>query len=288
MDWLRQDESHMLAYKQLRKTYDIALWAQERRTPSAAGNRLRRYLMPFFRAAAVAAVVLLAAYFYKGHLLRQADGAGQSVYAPAGQHVELLLADGTQVWLNSGSRLVFPGRFDGTVRQVELDGEGYFKVSPCAERPFIVHTERCDVKVLGTEFNVLAYRGDTVWETALLKGAVEILPRKADAPAMKLEPGTVARLERDVLVKDRLYATDCFRWREGLICFNNISLRDMIAKLKLYYDVDFIVRRPEILDVHYTGKFRTNDGIEHVMRVLSLSNLFRYAKDEKTNVITIY
>ena len=110
----------------------------------------------------------------------------QTVVVPAGQHAELYLADGTHVWLNSGSRLTFPGRFSKKVRHVELDGEGYFKVSSNIKQPFIVGTNRCNIRVLGTEFNVLAYEKDSIWETALLEGAVEILQKKSEVSLMKL------------------------------------------------------------------------------------------------------
>lgn len=289
MEWLQQDEQHVREYRRLRKLYDIALWrADESQTSSVAGKgRMRRCFMLLRRVAAVAAV-LVCIWLYGYYADHVAGSENQTVYVPAGQHAELMLADGTQVWLNSGSRFTFPTRFGRRTRRVELDGEGYFKVNRCEGKPFIVNTSRCDVKVLGTEFNVLAYRNDTVWETALLKGSVEVLPKGEETFVVKLEPGTLLRLDREKLVKERIYATDYFRWREGLICFDNISLRDMLEKLKLYYDVEFAVENPQILDVHYTGKFRTRDGIEHVMRVLSLSNKFHYTKDEDRNIVTIY
>ena len=203
----------------------------------------------------------------------------QTVVVPAGQHAELYLADGTHVWLNSGSRLTFPGRFSKKVRHVELDGEGYFKVSSNIKQPFIVGTNRCNIRVLGTEFNVLAYEKDSIWETALLEGAVEILQKKSEVSLMKLKPGDMARLSKNQLTKEKI--------QEGLICFNDISLRDIMEKLKLYYDVNFVINNQQILDAHYTGKFRTHDGIEHVIRVLALNNKFTYIKDNESNTITI-
>ena len=141
--------------------------------------------------------------------------------------------------------------------------------------------------VLGTEFNVLAYEKDSIWETALLEGAVEILQKKSEVSLMKLKPGDMARLSKNQLTKEKIHTTDYFRWKEGLICFNDISLRDIMEKLKLYYDVNFVINNQQILDAHYTGKFRTHDGIEHVIRVLALNNKFTYIKDNESNTITI-
>lgn len=88
------------------------------------------------------------------------------MYLPA-QRAELMLSDGTKVWLNSLSTLTFPGHFNGDIRNVKLDGEGYFAVTKNAKQPFIVETNKCNVKVLGTEFNVMAYATDNIWGNGL-------------------------------------------------------------------------------------------------------------------------
>ena len=97
----------------------------------------------------------------------------------------------------------------------------------------------------------------------------------------------MASLKGNRLVKGRIKEVDYFLWREGLLCFNDISVRDMIEKLKLYYGVDIVVNNTRILKNRYTGKFRTKDGVEHVLKVLKLNNKFTYTKNDETNVITI-
>ena len=140
---------------------------------------------------------------------------------------------------------------------------------------------------MGTEFNVLAYAKDSLWETSLLEGAVDILvPGKATG-GMRLEPNTMATLKGNKLVKELIKEPEYFLWREGLLCFNNISVGDMIEKLKRYYGVDIGVTNTKILSNRYTGKFRTKDGVEHVLKVLRLNNKFTYTKNDETNVITI-
>ena len=237
--------------------------------------------------AAVLAIVLLGTHYWTGKHQVPEDKTWQSIYVPAGQRAELMLADGTKVWLNSRSTLTFPGSFKGNIRNVKLDGEGYFAVTKNVEQPFIVETNKCNVKVLGTEFNVMAYAADSVWETSLLEGAVEILVPGSNNSGMRLEPNMMASLKGNRLVKGRIKEVDYFLWREGLLCFNDISVRDMIEKLKLYYGVDIVVNNTRILKNRYTGKFRTKDGVEHVLKVLRLNNKFTYTKDDETNVITI-
>lgn len=290
-EWIQENPGNMREYMAQRKLYDMALW----RTESVAEKKkeekkhfsLRSIWVEAAKVAAVFAIVLLGMHYWSGKDEVQEKETLQSIYVPAGQRAELMLADGTKVWLNSRSTLTFPGNFKGEIRNVKLDGEGYFAVVKNVEQPFIVETHRCNVKVLGTEFNVTAYATDSVWETSLLKGAVEILVPGLTNSGMKLEPNTMASLKGNKLVKGRIKESDYFLWREGLLCFNNISVRDMIEKLKLYYGVDIVVNNPRILKNHYTGKFRTKDGVEHVLKVLRLNNKFTYTKDDETNVITI-
>ena len=149
--------------------------------------------------------------------------------------------------MNANSSLTFPVRFGEGERRVQLDGEGYFEVAHDAQRPFFVATSRYDVKVLGTEFNVLAYATDSVWETSLLKGKVEILDSGEKEGGILLEPYTRARLCGQKLLKDSIRDEEHFLWREGLISFKEMPIYEVMRKLELYYDVDIVVNNEKIL-----------------------------------------
>ena len=289
--WIQENPENMREYMAQRKLHDMVLWRMEPVAEENSRERkhfsLRGICMEAAKIAAVLAIVLLGTHYWTGKHQVPEDKTWQSIYVPAGQRAELMLADGTKVWLNSRSTLTFPGSFKGNIRNVKLDGEGYFAVTKNVEQPFIVETNKCNVKVLGTEFNVMAYAADSVWETSLLEGAVEILVPGSNNSGMRLEPNMMASLKGNRLVKGRIKEADYFLWREGLLCFNDISVRDMIEKLKLYYGVDIVVNNTRILKNRYTGKFRTKDGVEHVLKVLKLNNKFTYTKDDETNVITI-
>ena len=267
-EWIQENPENMREYMAQRKLHDMALWRTEPVAEENSRERkhfsLRGVCMEAAKIAAVLAIVLLGTHYWTGKHQVPEDKTWQSIYVPAGQRAELMLADGTKVWLNSRSTLTFPGSFKGDIRNVKLD-----------------------VKVLGTEFNVMAYAADSVWETSLLEGAVEILVPGSNNSGMRLEPNMMASLKGNRLVKGRIKEVDYFLWREGLLCFNDISVRDMIEKLKLYYGVDIVVNNTRILKNRYTGKFRTKDGVEHVLKVLRLNNKFTYTKDDETNVITI-
>ena len=286
LEWIEESPEHLQEYRAQRTLYDLALWRTDIDIKETASEKRFSWKEPVrevLKIAAIFALVFVGSYYWWNR--PEKSEAVQSVYVPAGQRAELVLADGTKVWLNSQSRLTFPAAFGGEARNVRLDGEGYFAVKADEEHPFIVETGRYDVRVLGTEFNVTAYASDSVWRTALLKGKVEIT---GQGVRMKLEPDMQACLDGGALVKKPIGNKDHFRWREGLICFNDISLENMMKKLELYYGVRIVVRNKDILHNHYTGKFRTRDGIEHVLRVLKLNNRFTYTKDDETNVITIY
>ena len=289
--WIQENPENMREYMAQRKLHDMVLWRTEPVAEENSRERkhfsLRGVCMEAAKIAAVLAIVLLGTHYWTGKHQVPEDKTWQSIYVPAGQRAELMLADGTKVWLNSRSTLTFPGSFKGNIRNVKLDGEGYFAVTKNVEQPFIVETNKCNVKVLGTEFNVMAYAVDSVWETSLLEGAVEILVPGSNNSGMRLEPNMMASLKGNRLVKGRIKEADYFLWREGLLCFNDISVRDMIEKLKLYYGVDIVVNNTRILKNRYTGKFRTKDGVEHVLKVLKLNNKFTYTKNDETNVITI-
>ena len=226
-EWIQENPENMREYMAQRKLHDMALWRTEPVAEENSRERkhfsLRGGCMEAAKIAAVLAIVLLGTHYWTGKHQVPEDKTWQSIYVPAGQRAELMLADGTKVWLNSRSTLTFPGSFKGNIRNVKLDGEGYFAVTKNVEQPFIVETNKCNVKVLGTEFNVMAYAADSVWETSLLEGAVEILVPGSNNSGMRLEPNMMASLKGNRLVKGRIKEADYFLWREGLLCFNDCS-----------------------------------------------------------------
>ncbi len=167
-----------------------------------------------------------------------------------------------------------------------MDGEGYFDVAKDAEKPFTVKTEKYDIRVLGTEFNVTAYSASSNFETSLLKGSVEVSSSDTHT-TVRLEPNTRTYIENGKLKKGIIEHDTYFLWKEGLICFYDEPVGKMIEKLELYYDVKIDVQNKELLRNRYSGKFRTKDGVEHVLKVLQLKNKFTYTKDNDLNLIII-
>ena len=138
----------------------------------------------------------------------------------------------------------------------------------------------------GTSFNLLAYHTSKIFETSLLEGSVEVLEPETEKGIM-LEQNDRICLENNQLVLSKIHHFNYFLWKEGLISFDNESFPEMVKKLELYFDLNIHVQNESINKYRCTGKFRTKDGIEHILKVLQLSNKFNFKIDEKLNTITI-
>jgi ferric-dicitrate binding protein FerR (iron transport regulator) len=173
------------------------------------------------------------------------------------------------------------------MRNVKLSGEGFFKVARDVQKPFIVSTENYEVKVLGTEFNVLAYPKSNLFEISLLEGSLEVSKPESDLEIL-LKPHDMIYQKGNTLIKKSIDDFNYFLWKDGIISFDNESFLDMVKKLELYFDLKIVVKNESINQYHCTGKFRSKDGIEHILKVLQLNNQFSFKIDEKLNNIIIY
>lgn len=189
------------------------------------------------------------------------------VEAPKGQRVYVTLADGTAVWLNPCTRLKVPNIFDGKQRVVELEGEGFFKVKKNPDAPFTVRTSKYNVRVLGTEFNVFAYPGSDAFETELVKGSVYVYD-KANKQGMYLQPDEKVFAADGRLRKVASNYKQHLLQREGIFTFGDRPFGELLKRLELWYGVRFTVKRPEILNEIYSGKFRQSDDIGNILQAI--------------------
>lgn len=287
-EWLDADIANMKHYQQLCRLYEIGFWHEKPETAALSFKKKFRWQNIMREAVKIAAVFILGFTFnYWLNRGVEEDIAMQTVHVPAGQNAQLTLADGSKVWLNAGSTLNFPTRFIEGKRQVTLEGEGFFEVKANKEKPFIVSTSIYDIKALGTSFNVNAYKQSKEFETALLTGKVEISDRITDR-VLSLTPNSRAVLRNNGLSVIPIESKDYYLWREGILYFDE-PLTEVLDKLKLYFDVNIDVKNKSVLENkrHCTGKFRTRDGLDHILNVLQLTNHFTYKKDEEKNLIII-
>ena len=292
--WLDSDPDHMKEYLALHKLHDITIWqttsvnkSEKKIEKKTSVWQLKHIYVEFLKVTAVFIVAILTVRYILPYPTMQSPAVVlQTIHVPAGQRAEITMADGTKVWLNAKSTLIFPNQFLGRTREVKLDGEGFFEVAHNKSMPFIVNTKKYNVRVWGTRFNLMAYSENEIFETSLLEGSVEVL-KSGSTKGTMLRPDERVYLENDCMVTAPIVDTNHFLWKEGIISFDDETFPEMVCKLELYFDLKIEVKNEEILNYRCTGKFRTKDGVEHILKVLKLSNKFSYTIDYKKNIITI-
>ena len=213
--------------------------------------------------------------------------AMNTIRVPAGQTVNMTLADGTNIWLNARTTLKYPAVFTGNQREVILDGEGFFDVAHNLKQPFVVHTGEYDIMALCTQFDVEAYQQSDIFSTSLLEGSIQVTSVKDSAQSIVLKPNTIARLHEGRLITKDIADFNYYRWREGLICFNNIPFSGLMEKLERCYGIKIVVQNNRVKNYKPTGKFRQCDGIDYALRVLQRNIRFKFEHDEENHVIYI-
>lgn len=280
--WMEEDEAHYSEYLRERKLFDAILLQGESLRGRLAESNRRWWRKALLMASGVAAVVLLTIGTTRFLLERSyRDEAMNTVTVPSGQHVGLTLSDGTKVWLNSKTRMSYPSLFRVCdKRMVEIDGEAYFEVSKL-RKPFVVNTPKGRVEVLGTKFYVKDYRQAEVFETSLVEGSVKV---EASSESLTLHPRDKAVWSNGVLKRERMEDMEMYLWRDGIYCFKDLTLDEVLKQLEIYYDVRLVRNVPQN-DAKLSGKFRLIDGVEYALRVLQKKVRFSFRRDEEQNVI---
>lgn len=209
----------------------------------------------------------------------------QRIKVPAGNRANLLLPDGTNVWLNANTTLFYPVAFNGEKREVKLDGEAYFEVKK-SKNPFIVKTDKCEIEVLGTTFNVEAYSDEGDFRTTLYEGKIQLYNSEV-TESITLSPGQTAELVNNVLQVTPTKDKNAYRWKDGLIYIEDQSFEEIMKMFEKFYDVQILINNPKAKTLGYQGKLRINDGIDHALHVLQNDFPFSYEYDEKHNTIII-
>ncbi|MCC8425949.1 FecR family protein [Mucilaginibacter sp. UR6-11] len=180
---------------------------------------------------------------------------------PKGGQWHLVLADGTNVWLNAASSLYYPTAFAGKERIVRLTGEGYFEVTKDKTHPFIVQTADENIRVLGTHFNVNTYTNEPSVKTTLLEGSVQV---EHGERSVFIKPGEQAVLTNDSLKVKEADTEEVTSWKDGLFIFNDESLESIMRKVARWYDVEIVYRGVSPKKTFWGGVSR----YEHVEQLL--------------------
>ncbi|HPJ82221.1 MAG TPA: FecR domain-containing protein [Bacteroidales bacterium] len=208
------------------------------------------------------------------------------VTTPSNRTKSFRLGDGTVVWLNSQSVLRYPNRFSGKERRVELTGEAFFEVAPKQEMPFIVATGQYDIRVLGTKFNVFAYKDYNV-KTSLVEGSLEVINPSQEAPPVRIKPNESIEWEKDGWQRSFFEDNEFLLWRDGIYAFNDVPFIEIVNRLELYYNTTIIVNNEELQKYRFNAKFRQDDGLESILKTMRKIFRFKIDEDKETNTIKI-
>ena len=230
-----------------------------------------------------------------------------------GSRTKLLLPDGSQVWLNSGSKISYDKTYGNGIREVALSGEAYFDVIKNSAHPFIIHTSTIDIKVLGTAFNVKSYPGEKNTETSLIRGSIEVTMKDRPAEKIILKPNeklVIANEEmpgRNLLaVKTKYETTDTQEpfvavshltyapkdstvietsWMENKFIFRSESFVDLSLRMERWYSITFRFTDENIKKKKFTGVFE-NETVQQALDALKLTTPFTYKLTKKEVIIS--
>lgn len=209
-----------------------------------------------------------------------------TISTPKGGQYQIVLPDGSKVWLNAVSSIKFPTAFTGTRRNVEMTGEAYIEVEKNPKQPFVVTLRQAqgngtEIEVLGTSFNVNAYAQESAVKTTLIDGSVKINHQVILKPGQQAEiaEGTDKKINVQSVNVDQVMA-----WKNGLFNFDNSDLRSALAQLERWYDIKIVYKGDESNGVTLEGKMYRNVNLSNVLEFLRKMGV-KFRMDNKTLVV---
>ncbi len=255
-------------------------------------NIFKIYSKEILKYAAILIFAFLAGTFYisyTGNKNQEVQYAEMEVMY--GQTGHLFLFDGTEVWLNSGTKFKYPNHFNQNERNVYIEGEAFFKVKPNKHLPFIVKTGKLEVEVLGTSFNVSAYPDESIQTVVLVEGKVQ-LNNLEGKKIGEMAPGQIAtKKDGDTAIQiqkaDPYFYTS---WKDGKITFTGEKLGEIAKKMERWYNVEIKFEKESFKDFKFSGTILRNKPIDQTIMVMELLAPIKFnyeVKTEEKNSITI-
>lgn len=253
-------------------------------------------------AAGITGVVFMMYFLFMKKSVKPSDNpAFNTLITPKASKTITTLPDGTSVVLNADSKIIFNNDFSGATREVTLSGEAYFDVAHNPQKPFIIHTDKADIRVLGTVFNVKYYAEDGIFETSLIKGKVEVsLNDKSHKkiilrPLQKItlvdkkefinkEEGLTKTKSEDQAGRLMINVTDIevknkeiseTSWMNDRLVFSNTPLSEIVKELERQYNIKASIENDSVSDYRYTGEY-DKLKLQEILQILQLSKRFNY------------
>ena len=215
--------------------------------------------------------------------LKLASASMNKLVVPYGKRSNLILADGTRVFLNSGTQVDFPTKFIGSTREITVNGEVYVEVKKDTSKPFIIHTNSMNIEVYGTSFNVSDYDDDLTKTVVLVEGSIGV--NTADKET-KLKPNRKLEITNGKITEETVDVSEYICWTKGIMEFNETPVSEILKKVGRYYNVEF-ENSPDISlnDKTYSGKLFLSNNLDSVMVSISLLSSTKYNRED--NIIHI-
>ena len=255
-----------------------------------AGKRRRRNPLSWISRAAAVLFIPLAAFsiWQAVSSYNENNVSWTEMRAEFGETGHFSLPDGTSVWLNSGSSIIYPEHFYGGKRQVFFSGEGYFDVAQDRRRTFEILVGNSAVRVLGTEFNLKSYEDDDRLELNLLDGRVVFWPDNREDEPVSLVPGEALEFDRESLHlrKYRFDIDGYSSWKDGNLYFKNCPLSEIVRQLERKFGVEMVIMTDSLRDIPYHMAFVNNESLDDILSVLDKDPRIFVEKDG--NTVKIY
>jgi ferric-dicitrate binding protein FerR (iron transport regulator) len=215
--------------------------------------------------------------------LKLATASMNKLVVPFGRRSNLILADGTKVFINSGTKVDFPSKFIGDKREITVNGEVYIEVKKDASKPFIIHTNSMNVEVYGTSFNISDYDDDITKTVVLVEGSIGV---KTAGRETKLKPNRKLEVTNGKITEETVDVSEYICWTKGIMEFNETPVSEILKKVGRYYNVEF-ENSPDISlnDKTYSGKLFLSNNLDSVMVSISLLSSTKYSRED--NIIHI-
>lgn len=229
--------------------------------------------------------------------------SGNEIFTGNGSRTHLVLPDGSVVWLNAGSRINYEKNYGSTLREVNLIGEAYFDVAPNANKPFVIHTARIDIRVLGTKFNVKSYPSDRTTETTLIGGSIEVSIKNRPSNKIIMKPNeklvvgnedSALRQQsprrREIRIGESLVtiskptyehnsgAVIETSWIDNKLIFQDETFSELAKQMERWYGVTIRFDNPRQQELRFTGIFQ-NETIQQALDALKLTASFNYSTE---------
>lgn len=305
LDILNSDHKFKVLYNEMVKTRAISLipFIESRKKSNyklllqlmnngLSFNSQPKLLQYFLRIAAIIIFVLSTSistyYIYIGYNNSTNNLMSYQTVVPLGSQAKIVLPDGTVAWLNSGSTLKYNNLYGKKNREVLMTGEGYFDVKKDKNKPFLVHTNNIEIKVLGTVFNVRSYIDDPAVEVNLLEGKVDVsLLDNKNAEKLTLTPNhkIIYNKKSKTMQSFAADVSKSTQWQTGKLCFIDASLEEIAKDLERKYDVQICFQSNKIKNEFYSGSLDLNLPLNTLLEYIDVDN--KFIRTYKGKIVTI-